>query len=66
MRLVCRYRLSEEIRQKADDLLAAIAREAHDLRTEKADRAVLASLLTEMAMRLNRELTLPGEDGRGD
>ena len=59
-------RLGEEIRQKADDLLAAIAREAAELRTEKVDRAGLASMLSELAMRLNNELTLPGDDTTGD
>jgi hypothetical protein len=32
------------------------------LRHEKTDRATLAALLTEMAMRLNNELTIPGLD----
>jgi hypothetical protein len=59
-------RLSEEIRQKTDDLLAALAREANDLRTDKTSRADLAALLTEMAMRLNHEFTLPGNGDRHD
>ena len=42
-------------------LVATIAREAHELRNEKASRAVLASLLTEMAMRLNHEFRIPGD-----
>jgi hypothetical protein len=57
-------RLSEEIRQKVDDVLASLAREAETLRADKTDRATLASLLTEMAMRLTDELRIPGaEDG---
>jgi chromosome segregation ATPase len=57
-------RLSEEIRQKVDEVLAALARETETLRADKTDRATLASLLTEMAMRLTDELRIPGaEDG---
>ena len=56
-------RLSEEIRLKVDDVLASLAREAGPARGQ-ADRATLASLLTEMAMRLTDELRIPGaEDG---
>ena len=53
-------RLSDDIRQKIDDVFAALARETGELRSDKADRATLASLLTEMAMRLTNELTVPG------
>ena len=53
-------RLSDDIRQKMDDVFAALARETGELRSDKADRATLASLLTEMAMRLTNELTVPG------
>jgi DNA anti-recombination protein RmuC len=51
--------LSDDIRRKVDEVLAALARETGELRSDKADRATLASLLTEMAMRLTNELTLP-------
>jgi methyl-accepting chemotaxis protein len=54
--------LSEEIRQKAEDLAALVAREVQDLRAEKTDRTALAALLTEMAMRLNNEFTIPKGD----
>jgi seryl-tRNA synthetase len=53
-------RLSDDIRQKMDDVFAALARETGELRSDKADRATLASLLTEVAMRLTNELTVPG------
>jgi hypothetical protein len=60
-------RLSAEIRKRADELLAALAREAQELRSDKADRATLASLLTEMALRLTNEFRLPDvEDARND
>lgn len=53
--------LSEELRLKIDNLSATLDREAQELRNDKADRAALAGLFTEMAMRLTDELTLPGE-----
>jgi hypothetical protein len=58
-------RLSEEIRSKVDEVLAALAREAQELRADKTDRATLASLLTEMALRLTNDFHIPGaEDAR--
>ena len=53
--------LSEELRLRVDNLAATLDREAQQLRTDKTDRAALAALFTEMAMRLTDELTLPGE-----
>jgi seryl-tRNA synthetase len=52
--------LSEEIRQKADALAAAMERAVKELRNEKTDRQALASLFTEVAMRLNHQFKLPG------
>jgi DNA repair exonuclease SbcCD ATPase subunit len=62
-----RQELADDIRQRADDVLARLAREAHELRSDKADRSALAALLTEMAMRLNGELrvTTPEDEVRG-
>lgn len=51
--------LSDVIRQKHEEASAAIEREAQELRIDKADRSTLASLFTEMAMRLNQDF-LPG------
>jgi hypothetical protein len=48
--------LGDDIRQRVEDVLARLAREAHELRSDKADRSALAALLTEMAMRLTGEL----------
>lgn len=59
-------RLSEDIRQKIDEVLAALSREAHELRNDKTDRQVLASLLKEMAMRLTGEFTIPSTADRGN
>jgi hypothetical protein len=56
-------RLSDEIRKRADEVLAALDREARELRADKTDRAMLASLLTEMAMRLTNEFQLPDVEG---
>jgi len=57
------YEMAEEqpddLRQQADEILARLARESQELRSDKTDRATLASLLTEMAMRLNDEFRLP-------
>jgi len=54
--------LSDEIRQKYEELAAALTREARELRSDKADRVALSNLFTELAMRLNNEFKLPGED----
>jgi hypothetical protein len=53
-------RLTDDIQQRIEAVLAALAREAQELRTSKADRATVASLLTEMALRLTDELRIPG------
>lgn len=55
-------RLADEIRQKYDDLAAQLLREANELRHDKTDRAALANLFTELAMRLNNEFKLPGDE----
>jgi hypothetical protein len=57
-------RLSDDLDRRAQDVLAQLAREAQGLRKDKADRAALAALLTEMAMRLNAEVAFP-PDGSG-
>ncbi len=51
--------LSEEIRQKQDEITALLQREVADLNHGKTDRSSLATLLTEMALRLNNDLKLP-------
>ncbi|HET7617323.1 MAG TPA: hypothetical protein VFK20_02350 [Vicinamibacterales bacterium] len=59
-------RVSDEIRTKVDDVLARLAREANELRSDKADRTVLAALLNEMAMRLTTGLAMPGAEDLRD
>jgi hypothetical protein len=54
-------RSSDEMRKRIDDVLARLASEAQQLRTDKADRATVAALLTEMALRLSGE-ELPADD----
>jgi hypothetical protein len=60
-------RLSDDIRQQADDIVARLVRESQELRTDKADRAMLAALLNDMAMRLTDDLRLapPADADRG-
>jgi hypothetical protein len=53
--------LSDEIRRRHDELSAKLAREADELRNDKTDRAALADLFTELALRLNNQFRLPGE-----
>jgi hypothetical protein len=58
-------RLSDDLQQKVEEILGTLARTAHELRTDKADRATIASLLTEVAMRLTDEFRLPGAEDVG-
>jgi uncharacterized protein involved in exopolysaccharide biosynthesis len=54
--------LSDEIRRKGDELSAALEREVGLLGHDKTDRAALAALFTEVALRLNNEFQVPGGD----
>ena len=54
--------LSEEIRQKQTELVALVERETAELGHAKTDRASLASLFTEVALRLNDDFKIPGND----
>ncbi len=51
--------LSNEIRMKQDEMTARLQREVAELNHDKTDRSSLATLLTEMALRLNNDLKLP-------
>lgn len=55
-------RLSDDLQQKVEEILGTLSRTAQELRNDKADRATIAALLTEVAMRLNDEFRLPGAD----
>ncbi|HEX8026833.1 MAG TPA: hypothetical protein VF491_00150 [Vicinamibacterales bacterium] len=52
--------LTDDIARKADEVLARLAQESGELRADKADRATIAALLQEVALRLTDELVLPG------
>lgn len=54
--------LSEEIRRKSDELSALVDREVKDLNDGKTDRAALSSLFTELALRLNNDFKIPGQN----
>lgn len=54
--------ISDEIRQKHEALTALLERSTSELRNEKTDRAALASLFMEVAMRLNHEFKIPGAE----
>jgi uncharacterized protein YaaN involved in tellurite resistance len=53
--------LLNEIQKAHSEMESSLEREAESLRNEKTDRATLADLLTEMALRLKDELELPGK-----
>ncbi|HWO00660.1 MAG TPA: hypothetical protein VNS63_15485 [Blastocatellia bacterium] len=54
--------ISDEIRHKHDAITASLERSTAELRDEKADRAALASLFMEVAMRLNNEFKIPNAE----
>ncbi len=47
--------LQDDIRQKYTEILTLLEREAQELRRDKTDRSSLASLFTELAIRLNSD-----------
>lgn len=51
--------LRDETQQKFDELRRVLENEAGELRDSKTDRAMLADLMTEVAMRLRNEFELP-------
>ena len=54
--------LSDEIAAKNEELSMLLSRRVQELRNDKTDRAALASLLTEVAMRLTDEFQVPGTE----
>jgi DNA anti-recombination protein RmuC len=54
--------ISDEIRQKQEAMTATLERATAELRDEKTDRAALASLFMEVAMRLNNEFKIPAAE----
>jgi len=60
--LELQQRLTDDVGKKIDEVVVRVSKETGELRTDKADRATLAELLTEMALRLTNELSIPGVD----
>ncbi|HKS39192.1 MAG TPA: hypothetical protein VJX74_01165 [Blastocatellia bacterium] len=58
--------ISSDMRQKYEELSAALDREARELRNDKTDRSALADMFTELAMRLNNEFKLPSAEDLGN
>lgn len=48
--------LQDDIRQKYEEILTLLERESQELRREKTDRSKLATLFTELAIRLNSDM----------
>ena len=59
-------RLNDDLRQKVEEILGTLSRTAQELRTDKADRATIAALLTEVAMRLTDDFRIPGAEDVGN
>jgi hypothetical protein len=55
-------KLAEQLHQKTEELWAALSKASGELRSEKTDRASLAALFTEVAMRLNDDFKLPSDE----
>ena len=54
--------LSEEIRQKNDEVATILDRRLKELNHDKTDRASLSALFTEVALRLNNDFKIPGDN----
>ncbi|MGA2133745.1 MAG: hypothetical protein ABSH50_15740 [Bryobacteraceae bacterium] len=54
--------LGEEIERRRQELGAILERRFQELRKDKTDRAALAALFSEAALRLNDEFQVPGVD----
>lgn len=58
--------LSEESQQHYQELSLTLEKAIRELRNDKTDRYALASLFTELAMRLNNQLKVPGFNSNND
>jgi len=54
--------LTDAIRNKGEEVIAQLERRAQELQHAKADRAALAGLFNEVALRLNDQFKAPGSD----
>lgn len=55
--------LLDEMRARHNEIASLVERRSEDLNASKTDRAMLAALFTEVAMRLNDEFKIPGTEG---
>jgi len=55
--------LHDEIRGRYDEVATLLEKRFHELREGKTDRAALATLFTEVALRLNDQFQIPGSEG---
>jgi hypothetical protein len=54
--------LTEEIRTRHEELSTILDRRVHELRDGKTDRATLAALFSEVALRLSDQFQIPGSE----
>ena len=54
--------LNEEIRATQDEIVATLEKRYHELKDGKTDRAALATLFTEVALRLSDQFHIPGSE----
>jgi phage host-nuclease inhibitor protein Gam len=54
--------LNEEIRSTHDEIAAMLEKRYHELKDGKTDRAALATLFTEVALRLSDQFHIPGSE----
>ena len=54
--------LTEEVRTRHDEMATILEKRINELREGKTDRATLASLFTEVAMRLSDQFQIPGSE----
>ena len=62
LRSLHRQNLTEAMRTHHEDLTGHIEKRFQELRHGKTDRAALASLFNEVALRLNDQFQIPGAD----
>jgi phage host-nuclease inhibitor protein Gam len=58
--------LTDDMQRRHEEVSTALERAVRELRGDKVDRTALANFLTEVAMRLNNEFTLPGSEELGN
>jgi hypothetical protein len=54
--------LTEEIRARHDEMASVLEKRVGELRDGKTDRAALATLFTEVALRLSDQFQIPGDE----